>query len=218
MGATFLRGGAYKPRSSPYAFQGHGEAGLKMMLKAKKETGLGIITEIMDTADIELVEKYADILQVGARNSQNFSLLKRLGKCKKPIMIKRGISGTIKELLMSAEYILANGNPNVILCERGIRTFETATRNTSDINAIPLLKELTHLPILFDPSHATGKYTLVRPLARAGIAAGADALMIEVHPKPEEAYSDGAQSLIYENFDKLMTEVSAIANVVRREI
>lgn len=218
MGATFLRGGAFKPRTSPYSFQGHGEAGLKMMKVAKEATGLGLITEVMDTADVELICEYADILQVGARNSQNFALLKKLGKCGKPVMLKRGISGTISELLMSAEYILAHGNPNVILCERGIRTFETATRNTTDINAIPVLKSKTHLPIILDPSHSTGKYSLVAPLAMAGVAAGADALIVEVHPRPEEAFSDGAQSLTFSHFQEMMDKVTRIAHAVDRDI
>jgi len=217
-GAKFLRGGAFKPRTSPYSFQGLGEDALKMMKKAKEITGLNIITEVMDTADVDLITKYADIVQVGARNSQNFQLLKKLGKCGKPILLKRAISGTIQELLMSAEYILAHGNPNVILCERGIRTFETSTRNTTDINAIPLLKQLTHLPVMLDPSHSTGNYSLVRPIARAGIAAGADGLIVEVHPNPEEAYSDGKQSLIFENFDKLISECSAVAKAINRNI
>jgi 3-deoxy-7-phosphoheptulonate synthase len=203
-GAKFLRGGAFKPRTSPYDFQGMELEGLKLLRKAKQETGLGIITEVMSDRDVEMVAEYADILQIGARNMQNFSLLKTLGKAGRPVMLKRGLSSTIKELLMSAEYIVAHGNPNVILCERGIRTFETATRNTCDITAIPVLDELSHLPVVLDPSHATGKRSLVPSLARAGVAIGADALIIEVHPQPEKAVSDGAQSLTLQQFAALM--------------
>lgn len=217
-GATVLRGGAFKPRTSPYAFQGLGLKGLKFLAKAKKETGLLIVTEIMDTRDVEVIEKYADIFQVGARNMQNFNLLKEVGKAKKPVLLKRGMSNTIKELLMSAEYILSEGNFNVILCERGIRTFEDATRFTLDINAVPVVKNLSHLPIIIDPSHATGKWGLVEPCAKAGIAAGADGLIVEVHPKPEEAMSDGEQSLLPENFEHLMKEVAKVAEAVGREI
>src|SRR5580765_2276366 len=194
-GAKILRGGAFKPRTSPYDFQGMEEEGLKLLQKAKKATGLGIVTEVMSDRDVDLVANYADVLQIGARNMQNFVLLKALGKCGRPILLKRGLSSTVKELLMSAEYIVAHGNPDVMLCERGIRTFETATRNTCDIAAIPALNELTHLPVVLDPSHATGKRSLVPPLARAAVAIGADGIIVEVHPQPEKAISDGAQSL-----------------------
>ena len=217
-GATILRGGAFKPRTSPYSFQGLGEKGLKMLAEAKKETGLKIVTELMDIRNIDLVSKYADIIQIGARNMQNFDLLKEVGKTKKPILLKRGMSNTIKEFLMSAEYILSEGNFNVILCERGIRTFEDATRFTLDISAIPVIKGLSHLPIIVDPSHATGKWGLVGPCAKAGIACGADGLIIEVHPNPEEALSDGEQSLYPENFAKLMKELKNVAEAVGREI
>lgn len=206
-GAKFLRGGAFKPRTSPYDFQGMEEAGLKLLQKAKKATGLAIVTEVMGDRDVELVAEYADIMQVGARNMQNFVLLKALGKCGRPILLKRGMSSTVKELLMSAEYIVAHGNPDVILCERGIRTFETVTRNTCDIAAIPALQELTHLPILLDPSHATGKRSLVPALSRAGVAIGADGLIVEVHPAPEKAISDGAQSLDIPQFQQMMQDL-----------
>ena len=217
-GATVLRGGAFKPRTSPYAFQGLGLKGLKFLASAKKETGLRIVTEVMDTRDVEVIAKYADIFQVGARNMQNFNLLKEVGKTRKPVLLKRGMSNTIKELLMSAEYILSEGNFDVILCERGIRTFEDATRFTLDINAVPVVKSLSHLPIIVDPSHATGKWGLVEPGAKAAIAAGADGLIIEVHPKPEEAMSDGEQSLVPENFEKLMEKVKRVAGAVDREL
>jgi 3-deoxy-7-phosphoheptulonate synthase len=203
-GAKFLRGGAFKPRTSPYDFQGMEEDGLKLLQKAKNETGLGIITEVMSDRDVEMVADYADILQIGARNMQNFALLKALGKTNRPVMLKRGLSSTIKELLMSAEYVVAHGNPNVILCERGIRTFETATRNTCDITSIPVLNELSHLPVILDPSHATGKRSLVPALARAGVAIGADGLIVEAHPQPEKAMSDGAQSLNLNQFADMM--------------
>jgi 3-deoxy-7-phosphoheptulonate synthase len=206
-GAKFLRGGAFKPRTSPYDFQGMEREGLKLLRKAREETGLGVITEVMSDRDVEMVAEYADILQIGARNMQNFSLLKELGKAKRPVMLKRGLSSTIRELLMSAEYIVAHGNPNVILCERGIRTFETATRNTCDITAVPVLNELSHLPVILDPSHATGKRSLVPPLARAAVAVGADGLIVEVHPHPEKAVSDGAQSLNPDQFAGMMTEL-----------
>jgi len=205
-GARVLRGGAFKPRTSPYDFQGLEHEGLKLLHKAKQATGLAIVTEVMSDRDVELIAEYADCMQVGARNMQNFALLKTLGGCGKPVMLKRGMSSTIKELLMSAEYIVAHGNPNVILCERGIRTFETATRNTCDIAAIPVLNELTHLPVILDPSHATGKRSLVPALARAGIAIGADGLIVEVHPCPEKAVSDGAQSLTLEGFRTMMRD------------
>ncbi len=217
-GAALLRGGAFKPRTSPYDFQGLGEEGLKYLADAGKETGLATVTEVMDPRDVALICRYADILQIGARNMQNFSLLKEVGKVNKPVMLKRGISATVKEWLMSAEYILANGNFNVLLCERGIRTFETATRNTLDINAIPLVKKLSHLPVIVDPSHATGVWDLVGPAAKAGVAAGCDGLIIEVHENPEEAFSDGQQSLIPDKFDELMKDLKKIASAVGREI
>jgi 3-deoxy-7-phosphoheptulonate synthase len=206
-GARMLRGGAFKPRTSPYDFQGLEREGLKLLRKAKEATGLAIITEIMSDRDVELVAEYADCMQVGARNMQNFALLKSLGGCGRPVLLKRGMSSTIKELLMSAEYIVAHGNPNVILCERGIRTFETATRNTCDIAAVPVLNELTHLPVILDPSHAAGKRSLIPALSRAGVAVGADGLIVEVHPCPEKAISDGAQSLTLEGFRKMMAEL-----------
>jgi 3-deoxy-7-phosphoheptulonate synthase len=206
-GAKFLRGGAFKPRTSPYDFQGMELEGLKLLKKAKAESGLGIITEVMSDRDVGMVAEYADILQIGARNMQNFALLKVLGKAERPVMLKRGLSSTVKEWLMSAEYLVAHGNPNVILCERGIRTFETATRNTCDISAIPVLNELSHLPVILDPSHATGKRSLVPALARAGVAIGADGLIVEVHPNPEKAISDGAQSLTFDQFAGMMHEL-----------
>ena len=206
-GAKLLRGGAFKPRTSPYDFQGMEEEGLKLLQKAKKATGLAIVTEVMSDRDVSLVAEYADVLQIGARNMQNFVLLKALGKCGRPILLKRGLSSTVKELLMSAEYIVAHGNSEVMLCERGIRTFETVTRNTCDIAAIPALNELTHLPVILDPSHATGKRSLVPALARAGVAIGADGMIVEVHPAPEKAISDGAQSLDLAQFEKMMKEL-----------
>jgi 3-deoxy-7-phosphoheptulonate synthase len=206
-GAKLLRGGAFKPRTSPYDFQGLELEGLKLLDKARRATGLGIITEVMSDRDVEMVAEYADILQIGARNMQNFSLLKTLGKCGRPILLKRGLSSTIKELLMSAEYIVAHGNPEVMLCERGIRTFETATRNTCDIAAVAVLNELTHLPVIVDPSHATGKRSLVPPLARAIVAIGADGMIVEVHPNPEKAVSDGAQSLDPKQWAKMMADL-----------
>jgi 3-deoxy-7-phosphoheptulonate synthase len=206
-GAKVLRGGAFKPRTSPYDFQGLALEGLKLLAKAREATGLAIVTEIMSEGDVDQVAEYADVMQVGARNMQNFSLLKALGKCQRPVLLKRGMSSTIKELLMSAEYITAHGNPNIILCERGIRTFETATRNTCDIAAVPVLRELTHLPVILDPSHATGKRSLVPPLCRAAVAIGADGLIVEVHPRPEKAMSDGAQSLRTEQFAAMMRDL-----------
>jgi 3-deoxy-7-phosphoheptulonate synthase len=206
-GAKLLRGGAFKPRTSPYDFQGLEAEGLKLLAKARDATGLGIITEVMSDRDVDLVAEYADVMQIGARNMQNFALLKTLGKCGRPVLLKRGMSSTLRELLMSAEYVVAHGNPNVILCERGIRTFETATRNTCDITAVAALNELTHLPIVLDPSHATGKRSLVPPLARAAVAIGSDGLLIEVHPSPEKAVSDGAQSLDLPQFRKMMAEL-----------
>jgi 3-deoxy-7-phosphoheptulonate synthase len=206
-GARMLRGGAFKPRTSPYDFQGMEEEGLKLLRKAKQATGLGIVTEVMSDRDVGLVAEYADVMQVGARNMQNFALLKSLGSCGRTVLLKRGMSSTIKELLMSAEYIVAHGNPNVLLCERGIRTFETATRNTCDISSIPVLNELTHLPVILDPSHAAGKRSLVPALARAGVAAGANGLLLEVHPNPEKAVSDGAQSLKLGDFHAFMKQL-----------
>ncbi len=206
-GAKFLRGGAFKPRTSPYDFQGMELEGLKLLRRAKQETGLGIITEVMSDGDVEMVAEYADILQIGARNMQNFALLKAAGKVNRPVMLKRGLSSTVKELLMSAEYIVAHGNANVILCERGIRTFETATRNTCDITAVAVLNELSHLPVILDPSHATGKRSLVPSLSRAAVAIGADGLIVEVHPQPEKAMSDGAQSLNLSQFDAMMRDL-----------
>ena len=207
-GALFLRGGAFKPRTSPYSFQGHGENGLKYLKKASEITNLPIVTEIMDTEDYDLVAEYADIIQIGARNMQNFSLLKKVGKGNKPVLLKRGLSATIEEWLMSAEYIMSEGNSEVILCERGIRTFEKALRNTLDLSVVPYVKQLTHLPILIDPSHATGRWELVSPVAQAAVAIGADGLMIEVHLDPENALSDGAQSLKPKVFDALMKRVN----------
>jgi 3-deoxy-7-phosphoheptulonate synthase len=217
-GADVLRGGAYKPRTSPYAFQGLGEKGLRMLDRARKETGLKIVSELMDVRDTELFIKYVDIIQIGARNMQNFNLLREVGKTKKAVLLKRGMASTVKELLMSAEYVLSEGNFNVILCERGIRTFEDSTRFTFDINAIPLVKALSHLPIIADPSHGTGKWGLVGACSKAAIAAGADGLIVEVHPNPEEALSDGEQSLYPENFAKLMDELDAVAVAVGRDI
>jgi 3-deoxy-7-phosphoheptulonate synthase len=210
-GAKILRGGAFKPRTSPYAFQGLEEEGLKLLAEAREKTGLLIITEVITPTDIPLVADYADILQVGARNMQNFALLKDIGKLKKPVLLKRGQSSTLKELLMSAEYIMSQGNEQVILCERGIRTFEEYTRNTCDLSAVPALKELSHLPVIVDPSHGTGVRSLVTPLAKAAIAVGADGLIIEVHPHPETAFSDGAQSLTPEQFEILMEWVRKLA-------
>jgi len=216
-GAQFLRGGAYKPRTSPYAFQGHGESALSLLAAARAASGLGIITEVMDTADIEKIAEVADVLQIGARNMQNFSLLKQVGKQNKPILLKRGLAATIDDWLMAAEYILAEGNPNVILCERGIRTFDREyTRNTLDLSAIPVLRKLTHLPIMIDPSHGTGWSEYVPSMSLASIAAGVDSLMIEVHPNPKRALSDGPQSLTFEDFDQLMLKVHHMAKVMER--
>jgi 3-deoxy-7-phosphoheptulonate synthase len=217
-GAVFLRGGAFKPRTSPYSFQGLGEEGLKYLAEARERTGLAIITEIMDPRDLDVIVEYADILQIGARNMQNFRLLLEVGSTQKPVLLKRGLSSTIKEWLMSAEYIMSRGNHQVMLCERGIRTFETATRNTLDLSAVPLLKQLTHLPVVVDPSHGVGKRALVAPMTKAAVAAGADALIIEVHTNPEEAMSDGDQSLIPDEFENLMKELRPIAQAVGREI
>lgn len=217
-GASMLRGGAFKPRTSPYSFQGLGEDGLKLLAKSREITGLPIVTEIMDPDDLDLIEDYADILQIGARNSQNYALLKRVGKSKIPVLLKRGMSTTINEFLMCAEYILSEGNENVILCERGIRTFETSTRNTFDLNAIPVLKEKTHLPVFADPSHGTGYWQYVTPMALAAIAAGADGIVIEVHNKPEIAVSDGGQSLKPAKFHELMKKAKPVAKAVGRSI
>lgn len=217
-GAHFLRGGAFKPRTSPYSFQGLGEEGLKYLREAADKFGLLVVTEVMDTRQVELVAHYADMLQIGARNMQNFDLLREAGMSKKPVLLKRGLSATVSELLLSAEYLLSKGNFKVVLCERGIRTFETATRNTTDINAIPVLKKETHLPVIVDPSHATGKWEYVAPVARAAVACGADGLMIEVHPNPEVALSDGPQSLLPEKFARLMQEIRPIAHAVGRDL
>ncbi|MEJ2628233.1 MAG: 3-deoxy-7-phosphoheptulonate synthase, partial [bacterium] len=217
-GAKILRGGAYKPRTSPYSFQGLGKKGLKYLQEAGKKYNLITISEVMDISKVDLVSSYVDILQIGARNMQNFSLLKEVGKVENPVFLKRGMSATIKELLMAAEYIMSRGNKKVILCERGIRTFETSTRNTMDISAIPVVKELSHLPIFADPSHGTGKRNMVAPLARAAIAAGADGIMVEVHNHPEQALSDGSQSLYPEEFDSLMEELRIISWATGKKI
>jgi 3-deoxy-7-phosphoheptulonate synthase len=217
-GAKILRGGAFKPRTSPYAFQGMGEEGLKLMRAAADQYGLKVITEVMDKSQIDLVEQYADILQIGARNMQNFTFLRDLGKASKPIMLKRGLAATIDEWLMSAEYILSGGNQQVMLCERGIRTFETATRNTMDIGAIPVVKKKSHLPIIADPSHAIGLRDKVIPMARASVAAGADGIIVEVHNDPDHAKSDGAQSLFPDQFSQMMKEVTIIAEAIGRKI
>jgi 3-deoxy-7-phosphoheptulonate synthase len=217
-GAKILRGGAYKPRTSPYSFQGLGEDGLKMMREAADQNHLAVVTEIMTPKLVDQVARYSDILQIGTRNMQNYSLLEAVGKTTKPVLLKRGMMSTIEELLMSAEYILSNGNPNVILCERGIRSFEKYTRNTLDIAAVPIIKKLSHLPVIVDPSHATGKRDLVSAMSKCAVAAGADGLIIEVHPRPEEALSDGAQSLYPNEFDNLMKELSLVAEAVGRTI
>jgi len=216
-GAHALRGGAFKPRSSPYSFQGMGEEGLEILAEAREVTGLPVFTEVIAPEQVPLVAKYADVLQIGARNMQNFALLHAAGECDKPVLLKRGPSALIEELLMAAEYILSHGNRRVILCERGVRTFETSTRNTTDINAIPVLKNLTHLPVILDPSHSTGHADLVAPVARAGIAAGADGLIIEVHPNPRQALSDGGQSLTPEKFAILVRQAKGIAREVGRK-
>lgn len=217
-GATVLRAGAYKPRSSPYSFQGLGRAGLKLLARAREETGLLIVTEAMDGEEMEFVAEMADIIQLGARNMQNYSLLKRAGRSGKPILLKRGLSATIQELLLSAEYILAEGNPNVILCERGVRGFDPATRNIFDLSAIAVVHGLSHLPIIADPSHGTGHRDMVIPMARAAVAAGADGLLVEVHPNPDRALSDGAQSLYPEQFDRMMKETRLIAEAIGRRV
>ena len=217
-GAHLLRGGAFKPRTSPYAFQGLEEEGLRLLAEARKETGLPVITEVLEPDKVGTVAEYADVLQIGARNCQNFSLLKEVGQCGKPVLLKRGMATTIKEFLLSAEYVLAGGNPNVILCERGIRTFETSTRYTLDLNAVPVIKRLSHLPVVVDPSHGTGHWEYVAPMAKAGIACGADGLIIEVHHRPEEALSDGPQSLKPDKFARLMRELRALAEVLGRTL
>lgn len=217
-GASILRGGAFKPRTSPYSFQGLEKKGLEMLAKIRKETGLPVVTEVMSCEDVKLVAHYADILQIGARNMQNFSLLKKVGKINKPVLLKRGMSATVEEFLLSAEYIVSNGNQRVILCERGIRTFEKMTRNTLDLSIVPLVKRLSHLPIIVDPSHATGKREIIRPMAKAAVAAGADGVMVEVHPYPEKALIDGDQSLGLTDFSKMMRELIPLAKAVGREI
>ncbi len=217
-GATVLRGGAFKPRTSPYSFQGLEEEGLKLLAEARERTGLFIITEVITPADVGLVAQYADILQIGARNMQNFALLKEVGKVRKPVLLKRGMSSTLKELLMSAEYIMSQGNYEVILCERGIRTFEDYTRNTCDLSAVPALKELSHLPVIVDPSHGTGVRSLVTPIAKAAVAVGADGLIVEVHPNPEEAFSDGAQSLLPEQFEAMMGWVRKLVEIEGKQL
>ena len=213
-GATILRGGAFKPRTSPYSFQGMAEEGLKLLAKAREETGMAIVTEAIDNESLDLVVQYADIVQIGARNMQNFSLLRRAGRAGKPVLLKRGMAATVKDLLLSAEYLLAEGNPHVILCERGVRSFDTHTRNLLDLTAIPVVKSLSHLPIIADPSHGTGLRAKVTPMARAAVAAGADGLMIEVHPDPERAMSDGAQSLYPDQFSELMEQIAVIADAI----
>jgi 3-deoxy-7-phosphoheptulonate synthase len=218
MGVKILRGGAYKPRSSPYSFQGLGRQGLEILAEIRDEFGLLVVTEVMSAEDVPLVAKYADILQVGSRNMQNFSLLRALGRIDRPVLLKRGMMSTVEELLLSAEYILAGGNGRVMLCERGIRTFESYTRNTFDLNAIPALKQLTHLPVIADPSHATGRWELVAAVSRAAVAAGADGLLVEVHPHPSRALSDGAQSLKPETFGRLMADLRPVASALGREL
>jgi 3-deoxy-7-phosphoheptulonate synthase len=217
-GAHMLRGGAFKPRSSPYAFRGHGEKGLNILAQARAETGLPIVTEVMDARDVELVARYADVLQLGSRNMQNFALLDEVGKARKPVLLKRGMWATVEEWLLAAEYILSHGNRDVILCERGIRSHETSTRFTFDVSAIPVVKRLSHLPIIGDPSHAAGKWYLVPPIALAAVAAGVDGLIIEVHPSPDHALSDGAQTLTPANFDKLMVQVRTLAEALGRPV
>ncbi len=217
-GARILRGGAYKPSTSPYSFHGMGEEGLKLLAEARDLTGMPVITEVMDTRDVELVCKYADILQVGTRNMTNFSLLREIGECRTPVMLKRGWASKIEEWLQAAEYIASRGNYDIILCERGIRTFESYTRNTFDINAIPAVKELSHLPVIADPSHGTGKWNLVDPISCGAIAAGADGVIVEVHPLPERALKDGGQSLKYDTFTKMMSHLAPIAKAVGREL
>ncbi len=217
-GATILRGGAFKPSTSPYHFRGLGEPGLELLAQVKKEVGLPVITEVMSSSEVELVARYADILQIGARNMQNFNLLEEVGKTGKPVMLKRGLSATVQEWLLAAEYILAQGNEQLVLCERGIRTFETYTRNTMDISVIPIIEKVSHLPIIADPSHGTGKWYLVIPMALAAVAAGADGIMVEVHPNPDLALKDGAQSLTFANFHQLMSQLKSVAEAVGRRL
>lgn len=217
-GATVLRGGAFKPRTSPYSFQGLGVEGLKLLDEARKESGMPIVTEVMDVRDLEIVAEFADIIQVGARNAQNFLLLKEIGLLRKPVLLKRGLGNTVEETLMAAEYIVKGGNTQIIICERGIRTFENYTRNTLDISAIPLIKQLSHLPVIVDPSHAAGKRNLVEPLTLAGLAAGADGAMIEVHPDPENALCDGPQSLNFKQFENVMEKVKAVAGAFNKKM
>ena len=218
LGASMLRGGAFKPRTSPYEFQGYGETALRLLAEARNLTGLPVITEVLEPSNVDLVAKYADMLQVGARNMQNFSLLRAVGRSKMPVLLKRGMMSTLDEWLQAAEYILVEGNPNVVLCERGIRTFEKATRNTLDLAAVPVLRKLTHLPVLVDPSHATGNRDLIAPMAKAAVSAGADGIMIEVHPDPEHALSDSAQQLDLAEFTKLMEELESLAAVMGRQL
>ncbi|RAP34977.1 3-deoxy-7-phosphoheptulonate synthase [Candidatus Marinamargulisbacteria bacterium SCGC AG-439-L15] len=217
-GCQFLRGGAYKPRTSPYSFQGLEEEGLKLLKAAKDRTGLRLITELVEPKNTALVAEYVDIIQIGARNMQNFPLLKEVGKVKTPVFLKRGLSATLEDLLMSAEYILSEGNPNVMLCERGIRTYENAYRNTLDLNAVPALKSMTHLPVIVDPSHGTGRRDLTAPMAKAAIAAGADGIMIETHPNPDEAWSDGPQSLPFDQFEQLITDIKPFLELVGKTV
>jgi len=217
-GAKILRGGAFKPRSSPYSFQGMGEEGLKLLAEIRKETGMPVVTEVMDTRQVELVCSYADMIQIGSRNMQNYPLLKEAGKCRRPILLKRGMMATIEEFLLAAEYILAQGNDQIILCERGIRTFETSTRNTLDLSAVPMLKHLTHLPVIVDPSHGSGLRWMVPALSKAAVAVGADGLIIEVHNNPEKALCDGQQSLSLPEFSQLMTDLKKIAQATERDI
>jgi len=217
-GAQLLRGGAFKPRTSPYSFQGLGEEGLKLLREAARATGMRVVTELLDTRDIQLVEQYADVIQIGARNMQNFELLKEVGQSRKPVLLKRGLSATITEFLLAAEYILSQGNFNVILCERGIRTFETLTRFTLDLAAVPIIKQLSHLPVVVDPSHGTGSWEYVGPMAKAAVAAGADGLLIEVHPNPETALSDGPQSLLPKKFAALVSELRKVAQAIGRTL
>ncbi|HEX3604527.1 MAG TPA: 3-deoxy-7-phosphoheptulonate synthase [Candidatus Dormibacteraeota bacterium] len=217
-GAVMLRGGAYKPRTNPYSFRGLGAAGLELLAQAREETGLPVVTEVLTPADVEVVAERADMLQVGTRNAQNFALLEAVGQAGKPVMLKRGLSNTVEEWLLSAEYVVGQGNRNVVLCERGVRTFETATRNTLDLSAVPLVRSLSHLPIVVDPSHATGHRHLVGPMALAALAGGADGIMVEVHPNPDEALSDGPQSLTFEQFGALMEEMRRVADALRRPL
>jgi 3-deoxy-7-phosphoheptulonate synthase len=217
-GARILRGGAFKPRTSPYSFQGLGKAGLEMLARAREETGLRVVSEVLSASDVELVSTYVDMLQVGTRNMQNYALLQEVGRCGKPVLLKRGMSATVEEWLLAAEYILSQGNRNVVLCERGIRTFEPSTRFTLDLNSVPLVRELSHLPVIVDPSQGTGRWSLVRPMSLAAVAAGAQGLLIEVHPRPDEALSDGAQSLDFDNFDRLMRDLRRLTGVTEAQL